>query len=81
MQNKDKGGTSTNHYFNFMAATLDVLDRHEQFKGHYIVMDNDPIHTHVDIQKFIEQRGYDYIYLPSYSPELNPIEQFWSVWE
>ncbi|CEG71152.1 hypothetical protein RMATCC62417_06935 [Rhizopus microsporus] len=72
--NKGKGDTVTGHYFNFVAATLDVLDRHEQFKGHYIVMDNTPIHTHLDIQKYIEQRGYGCIYLPPYSPELNPIE-------
>lgn len=26
-------GTVTGHYFNFISATLDVLDRHEQFKG------------------------------------------------
>ncbi|KAL1932979.1 hypothetical protein VTP01DRAFT_8657 [Rhizomucor pusillus] len=31
-----------------------------------------PIHKSEDIQKW-------YAYLPSYSPELNPIEQFWSV--
>ncbi|KAG1642430.1 hypothetical protein G6F44_004837 [Rhizopus delemar] len=30
-------------------------------------------------QKYIESRGYRCAYLPSYSPELNPIEQFWSV--
>lgn len=42
-------------------------------------MDNALIHTHLDIQKYIEQRGYGCIYLPPYSPELNPIEQFWSV--
>lgn len=41
-------------------------------------MDNAPIHTHLDIQKYIEQRGYGCIYL-LYFPELNPIEQFWSV--
>ncbi|KAL1934729.1 hypothetical protein VTP01DRAFT_6911 [Rhizomucor pusillus] len=29
--------------------------------------------------KYITSRGYRYVYLPSYSPELNPIEQFWSV--
>lgn len=62
-----------------MASTLDVLDRHEQFKGYYIIMDNALIHTHLDIEKYIEQRGYGCIYLPPYSPELNPIEQFWSV--
>ena len=76
---KGKGGTVTGHYFNFVAATLDVLDLHEQLKGHYIVMDNAPIHTHQDIQQYIEQRGYGCIYLPPYSPELIPIEHFWSV--
>ncbi|CEG84661.1 hypothetical protein RMATCC62417_18430 [Rhizopus microsporus] len=76
---KGKGGTVTGCYFNFVAATLDVLDLHEQFKGHYIVMDNAPIHTHQNIQKYIEQRDYSCIYLPPYSPELNPIELFWSV--
>lgn len=42
-------------------------------------MDNAPIHTSKDIAKYIEFRGYRCAYLPSYSPELNPIEQFWSV--
>lgn len=26
----------------------------------------------------IEDRGYKCVYLPKYSPELNPIEQFWA---
>lgn len=39
-------------------------------------MDNAPIHKIADIRKYIEQRGYSYVYLPAYSPELNPIEQF-----
>jgi transposase len=42
-------------------------------------MDNAPIHKHEDIQKHIEIRGYGCVYLLPYSPELNPIEQFWSV--
>lgn len=48
-------------------------------KGHYLVMDNAPIHKSEDIAKYITSRGYRCAYLPSYSPELNPIEQFWSV--
>jgi hypothetical protein len=48
-------------------------------KGHYIVMDNAPIHTNENIKKYIEYRGYKCVYLPTYSPELNPIEQFWAV--
>lgn len=74
-----KVGTVTDHYFNFIAKTLDILDKHPQFKGHYLIMDNAPIHTNEDIRKHVESRGYGCVYLPSYSPELNPIEQFWSV--
>lgn len=48
-------------------------------KGHYLIMDNAPIHTAKVTGEIIEESGYKYIYLPPYSPELNPIEQFWSV--
>ncbi|KAL1928962.1 hypothetical protein VTP01DRAFT_2021 [Rhizomucor pusillus] len=44
-----------------------------------VVMDNTPIHTSEDIAKYITSHGYRCAYLPSYSPELNPIEQLWSV--
>lgn len=42
-------------------------------------MDNVLIHTHEDIARYVVNRGYQCIYLPPYSPELNPIEQFWSI--
>ncbi|KAG1473529.1 hypothetical protein G6F56_000907 [Rhizopus delemar] len=32
-----------------------------------------------DIDELITSRGYRSIHLPPYSPELNPMEQFWSV--
>ncbi|EPB93116.1 hypothetical protein HMPREF1544_00190 [Mucor circinelloides 1006PhL] len=48
-------------------------------KGHYIVMDNALIYTHENIKKYIEYRGYRCVYLPTCSPELNPIEQFWAI--
>lgn len=70
-----KGGTATRHYFSFIASTLYILDQHEQFKGNYIIVDNAPTHMNVDIRKYIEKRGYGC----AYSPELNSIEQFWSV--
>jgi transposase len=41
-------------------------------------MDNALIHTSPEIQNIIESRGYKYVYLPPYSPFLNPIEEFWS---
>ncbi|KAG0817207.1 hypothetical protein G6F18_008281 [Rhizopus arrhizus] len=72
-------GTVTGHYISFLKATMDEMDRHPHMKGHYLVMDNAPIHTSDNIAKYVESRGYRCAYLPSYSPELNPIEQFWSV--
>jgi transposase len=76
---KGKSGTVTGHYFNFIAMTLDVMDKHELFKERYLVVDNAPIHKHTYIRSYIESRGYGCVYLSPYSPELNPIEQFWSV--
>ncbi|KAG1202395.1 hypothetical protein G6F70_002293 [Rhizopus microsporus] len=72
-------GTVTGHYFSFLKATMDEMDQYPHMKGYYLIMDNAPIHKSEDIAKYIISRGYRYAYLPSYSPELNPIEQFWSV--
>ena len=47
-----KGGTLTGHYFNFLASTMDGMDKHEAFKGHYLIMDNAPIHKNKDIQLY-----------------------------
>jgi transposase len=55
---------------------LNMLDKHPQFKGHYLIMDNTPVHINEDIPKYVESRGYGCVYLSPYSPELNPIEQF-----
>jgi hypothetical protein len=43
-----------------------------------IVMDGAPFHKRSDIQELIEQCGHTVEFLPSYSPDLNPIEKKWS---
>jgi transposase len=45
---------------------LDVMGQHEEFRDHYLVMDNAPIHKNSDIQKYIEHHGYRCVYLPPY---------------
>lgn len=70
-------GTRTTHYLQFLASTMDVLDQHE-LKGRYLIMDNAPIHRSPEIQDLISSRGYKCMYLPPYSPFLNPIEEMWS---
>lgn len=48
-------------------------------KGFYIVMDSVSIHIADGIEQMITKRGCRSIYLPPCSPELNPIENFWST--
>jgi len=46
--------------------------------GDVVVMDNLSAHKVVGIQQLIEARGAQLLYLPPYSPDLNPIEKAWS---
>jgi len=46
--------------------------------GACVVMDNCSIHLGEEIQALIEQAGARLIYLPPYSPDFSPIENFWS---
>lgn len=46
--------------------------------GDVVVMDNLSAHKVAGIRELIEARGAQLVYLPPYSPDLNPIEQAWS---
>lgn len=72
-------GTKAGHYLRFISDTLDIMDAFPNMKGFHIVMDNTPIHSSDAIDPIIKERGYIPLYLPPYSPELNPIEMFWKV--
>ena len=43
--------------------------------GQVVVMDNLGAHRPTRIRELIEERGCELIYLPPYSPDLNPIEE------
>jgi transposase len=43
--------------------------------GDFVIMDNLPSHKVAGVRDAIEARGAKLIYLPPYSPDLNPIEQ------
>lgn len=47
-------------------------------KGDIVVMDNLGAHKVAGVREVIEARGAQVIYLPPYSPDLNPIERCWS---
>lgn len=74
--NPNKTDTRTGYYleFFFKKKTSSQLDRFQELKGLYLVMNNAPIHTHEGIDNLITYRGYKCIYLPSHSPGINLIE-------
>jgi hypothetical protein len=43
--------------------------------GQVVVMDNLGAHRPKRVRELIEERGCELVYLPSYSPELNPMEE------
>lgn len=43
-----------------------------------VIMDNASFHKSVRVKELIEQAGCKLIYLPPYSPDLNPIEHVWA---
>ena len=47
-------------------------------KQSIVVMDNATFHKRSDTQKLLEQHGHHILWLPPYSPDLNPIEKMWA---
>ena len=47
-------------------------------RGDIVVMDNNPIHKLDEIADALEAAGAWVLFLPTYSPDLNPIELCWS---
>jgi transposase len=49
----------------------------KEFKAVIVVLDNAPSHTPATVVERCEQIGISLVYLPPYSPDLNPIEFLW----
>jgi len=48
-------------------------------KGQVVVMDNAAIHKVKRVREIIGEAGCSLMYLPPYSPDFNPIENYWAV--
>jgi transposase len=46
--------------------------------GDIVFLDNLPAHRDCDIEELLAQVGVSVEWIPTYSPDLNPIEMFWS---
>lgn len=69
-------GTANSDLFLYWLETLllPVLK-----KGQVVIMDNCSIHKSLKVKELIESVGCRLIYLPPYSPDLNPIENYWAI--
>ena len=69
-----QGGTTAERFAEYLKTTLlPTLS-----KTNIIIMDNMRSHHAKIVTKVLEQSGIAYLYLPPYSPDLNPIEKMWS---
>lgn len=69
-----EGGTTKEKFLGYIESTL-LPQLHE---GDYVVMDNLRTHPCKGVEERIQSAGAIPLYLPLYSPDLNPIEKMWS---
>ena len=64
------------------AAIIDMLSYlHKRYGKSIVVLDNASYHKSAGVKKFVDSLGGDMIlmYLPPYTPELNPVEGQWKM--
>lgn len=47
--------------------------------GQVLILDNASFHKSAATRKLVEEYGCEIIFLPPYSPDLNPIEKYWAT--
>ena len=48
-------------------------------RGSVIVLDNASFHRSAGVRSLVEAAGCELLFLPTYSPDLNPIEHIWAT--
>lgn len=80
---KEKG-EQTRKFFEFIKQVVERILNYSVLRyPQFLIADNASSHKKDMINEWIEQQGYEHIYLPlpPHSPTLNPIEQAWSIWK
>jgi transposase len=71
-----EGSCKTNIFIDYLEKTL-LPDLKKFEKPKIIIMDNASFHKSPAIKKLIEDAGHRLMFLPPYSPTLNPQERIW----
>lgn len=72
-----QGSTDANVFEDFIEQLLQHCNRWPEPKS-VLIMDNASFHRTEKIQRMCSDSGVELVYLPPYSPDLNPIEEFFS---
>lgn len=75
-----EGGFNGESYFDFLRELFDKFDE-KNIENAIIIADNVPFHKMNFIKNFVSSKGHNLIFLPAYSPQLNPIEEVFSKWK
>jgi putative transposase len=67
-------GTCNKEIFETYVETILIK---ELIAGQTVVMDNINFHKTARVKELIESVGCRVLFLPTYSPDLNPIEHYW----
>lgn len=70
-----KGNTDTNVFNTWLKDCLITKLK----VGQTVIMDNASFHKSAKTKELIEAAGCKLLYLPPYSPDFNPIENYWAV--
>lgn len=68
-----KGGTNEERFLQYLQILLPTLHPDD-----ILIMDNMSSHRTKKVQELLKEAGVKYLYLPPYSPDLNPIEKAWA---
>jgi len=75
-----KGSFNTVLFNDYITDLVEIL-RNDMITGYIFVMDNCSIHKSAELRNIITAAGHSLVFLPPYSPFLNPIEEVFSQWK
>lgn len=56
----------------------DLAEHFRKKSNDVLIMDNCRFHHRSDVKQYLLDKGINFLYLPAYSPQLNPIEEYFS---
>ena len=75
------GAVNREKFLEFMESLLNSEARGQLEERLIIILDNVSFHRTGEVAEFVNESGNELVFLPRYSPFLNPIEHTFSTWK